>query len=275
MRTIAGLIVTVGNPGRVPYDGNKSKTFRPIPGIENDRLIVRTLLSRAMVGLNAHVGPFKDVREPDAETLKLEVRNAINALEDGDLFLLVLSGHGFQIDERAPSQVGLAGLSAETTEAFATVGSYVHGGDLGDILRTEKPGLTIFSIIDACSADGQLWIIRRLRRLVWRAGSLTRSETQVLPDENKQHATHISIGAAKEKQNAETGVEAGRYRGELVAALLKTWNPTRGTYREWLTAAGDLVAAKGAQNPVVRVGGFDVGVVDGPPFSSAVGAPDR
>lgn len=258
MRFVA-LVVGVPAPDTVELtvDGSTTHlTFEALPGVAGDIAWYHRFLGERAAGMvEVSAVDIRVLQGPD-ETTAAAIGSAVasltDALDSGDLFVLVLCGHGVQVPRPASSQGDLRDLDPSTTELFIASDTALPHDTFVDLWGRLPWGVRVVSIIDACSADGMIFFAAPDPQFV-----IT----------SRPGASVIAIAATSELGTAgETTFLRGR-RGLLSAALQYCWSNEHPTsWRRWASSAARQVALSRSGTPVLRYVGPAPADLDGAPF---------
>lgn len=228
-------LIGVSKPATVDYDG-KCFRFRTLRGVDGDiawfesffRSIVRP--PQLLVLLRP-----QEPGETGAEQIKEALQQLVAEARAGDLIVVVLSGHGFQVRDATGDEV-----TDRLDEAFASSQGIVLDDFFSMLWARQTTGVSAVVIVDTCNADSlgiKGFSIRPIETVI--DGGIPR----------------LSISASEEWQKAAEQKHAGKVRGVLSLAFENAWTlvpGARDSYRALFTATAELVGARSSQQARMR-----------------------
>lgn len=193
--------------------------------------------------------------EPTAACIIDAISTAASDSVVGDTLVVALSGHGVQLRQPAPSQLPFDGLDPSTTEVFVAKDTYLPSEQLRAAWAAVGYGMTLVTIVDCCSSSGIPFV-----------RAFDPRDPDIRPHIDGG-GTHISFTAAREGENALSGVAEGEHFGLLSRGIVTAWRDGgRASYRKWFTSAAHHVTRSSHQTPVIRTVGPGDDVLDSRPF---------
>lgn len=244
-------LIGVSRPAAVEYDGKRFR-FKTLRGVDGDiawfesffRSIVRP--PQMLVLLRPH-----EPRDTGAESIKATLQRLVDEARSGDLIVVVLSGHGFQVRDANGDE-----LTDRLDEAFASSQGIVVDDFFATLWAKKLTGVSAVVIVDTCNADS-LGIM----------GFSSRPIDEVIDG----GIPRLSISASEQWEKAAEQKSAGRVRGVLSLAFEDAWTlvpGARDSYRTLFAATAELVGARSSQQARMRYYGprEHAQMIDAPPF---------
>lgn len=237
--------------------------FPRLKGVPNDLAILETFFTEVLAD-SGQASRVTVLKEPTVSKLLNTISAAAGRLSQGDTLVVALTGHGGQLPQRNDHQVDIEGLDPESTEVFIAKNMFVPSELLRAAWAKVDYGMTLVTIIDACSAEGigfLLPVSPHQPRLV------------EIHDDSRPGRSHVAIAAARETEQAlslRRDNPRSAYYGLLTHALVESWKTAKPTsYRDWFVcAARATTVSNPRQTPVIRYVGPRPNRLDDLPFSS-------
>lgn len=235
---IIAILVGVERPSTIEYpDANSKFRFRPLRGVANDldwyaRFFYGIVQTPVLLTL---IRPSEPT-DTTAEALKSTVREAFANLRDGDLLVLVLCGHGFQVRDQDGD---------ETEDRFDEAFAASHGLILDDFFNEvwttpTNARAAAIAIVDTCNSDTL---------------GIKGFETRPITIHHDAGLPRISVSASEQWQKARETKSQAQPRGYFSKALEDAWThvpEARTSYRALFETAAELVGGRSGQASRIR-----------------------
>lgn len=263
---VLAILIGVAEPADVTYPAaGRTYSFGRLAGVDNDLDWYAQWLGDVVQP--AHRLQIIRPREPGSLTaaaLKGAIGAAVESLAEGDLLVLVLSGHGIQVPDLDGDEE-LHAPGDRLDEAFVASDGLILDDFFSELWRRSSAnGARAVCIIDTCHSETltQLDVAPPVR--------VSRSYDLGLP--------RLFISAAESDQEALEQPGADGTHGVLTQSLMDAWQGhpgARTSYTRLFEEAAQLVSARSAQQPTLAYSGprNGLGLLDEPPFGYA-GTPD-
>lgn len=225
---MANVAVLVGVPNPQPSRFSGKKVVWPeLHGVDNDLRSVRAMLLDAAQPLpEPSIVSLVDPPETTAKAINEALDHYAGQLEPGDLFILMLDGHGYHVSDADGDE------SDGWDEVFiASDGKPVMDDEFAERWNRVNRDVTIIGLVDTCFADT--------------SGLYFEHPARLLPKPALPIAFRLSEGPSRlffsaslqDEEAFETEV-CGHPRGVLSAALTDVWSMTEGARQSYETLFG-------------------------------------
>lgn len=248
-RRVTAALVGVAAPAAFTYRGVTYR-FGSIGGVQGDldwyESLILSRVPRARLTLNRWDTP----RQTTVDSLRRGLTRAADETGSGDLFLLVLVGHGFQATDDNGDEPD------RLDEVFAASDGPWLDDDFGRLWSSLEPSTDVVAIVDTCSADS--------------LGILGGRDVEPVVAFRALGPSRLSISASMAWEKAgEVRTRTG-VRGVLSLALEDAWlePEARASYLAWFHTAAELLAVRRPQqHPRLRYLGPDEALMSRRPFT--------
>jgi hypothetical protein len=248
---VTSSALVIGVPGPVSFHHlGRTYRFGRLQGVANDVAWYQRFLSDRLGGPD-HVQVLQTPAQTSAVAIRTALRGCVASLGSGDLFVLVVTGHGMQVvDAEGEEPDGL-------DEAIVATDAPVLDDFFRQLWASNAQDYRVIEFIDTCNADSVGLAIR-----------YDDTPEQVVVH-HASAPSRLAFGASLAGEDARETDRLGGRRGVLSAALERAWATpaNRESYRAWFETAAIVVRNWGAvQHPRLRYLGPDPAMVDQPPF---------
>ena len=235
---VIAILIGVERPATIEYpDSGSQFRFRPLRGVANDldwyaEFFYKTVQAPVLLTLIRPPEPS----DTTAEALKNTVREAFADLRDGDLLVLVLCGHGFQVRDQDGDET-----EDRFDEAFATSRGLILDDFFNEVWTTPTNArAAAIAIVDTCNSDTL---------------GIKGFQTRPITVHHDAGLPRISVSASEQWQKARETKSQTKPRGYFSQALEDAWThvpEARTSYRALFETAAELVGGRSNQASRIR-----------------------